>query len=125
MKCKRLSLDTWDVPSDIAKYAKRTWELHNVIESRFSNIDWSGYISRYGIDARNFSNPPAVRNYPVLKDGNSFDSVFSSEEMQVLKAELAEKNKKIEQQEKRIKTLTNQYLVLQNQYNELSQKAKL
>ena len=129
-KVSRKSDDVWEVPTDIAGYAKKAYELRFSIETRFNNIDWGGYISRYGVDARDFSYPPAVRNFPMSpgKDsaakGEAYTFSGNNDVILCLKKELAERDKKISIQEKRIKTLMKQYIVLQNQYNEAVKNTK-
>ena len=129
-KVSRKSDDVWEVPTDIAVYAKKAYELRFSIETRFNNIDWGGYISRYGVDARDFSYPPAVRNFPMApgKDsaakGEAYTFSGNNDVILCLKKELAERDKKISIQEKRIKTLMKQYIVLQNQYNEAVKNTK-
>ena len=111
-------------PADLKTYIPLVKEMKNEIESRFSCLDWSGYISKYGVDARNSSSPPAMRNIPGPRNAGNLSS-YNSETSSIiasLKKQLEDKENELINKENKIKTIMDLYHTMERQYNELASR---
>ena len=111
-------------PADLKTYIPIVKEMKKEIERRFSCLDWSGYISKYGVDARNSSGPAALRNIPGPRNAGNHQS-YNSESSSIiasLKKQLEDKENELKNKEKKIKTIMDSYLTMQRQYNELASR---
>ena len=111
-------------PADLKTYIPLVKEMKNEIEHRFSCIDWSGYISKYGVDARNSSSPAAMRNIPGPRNAGNLSS-YNSETSSIiasLKKQLEDKENELINKENKIKTIMDLYHTMERQYNELASR---
>lgn len=101
----------WKVPSHWLPNARKALAIHKSIEHRFACIDWSWYIGKYGVDARNFSYPAAVWNVPaprnVKKQSNGTKE--NTADFSGYKTELDRKDEIIRKLKERCLTLERQY----------------